>query len=120
MDFGIIVFIWIAIMILDNIAKRKKRRIPPQQNDSPDFDIPTLPNDPNFPGEEIILVDRPTQAEVRPKDLTSPRQRTFNRQTKDAESTNELDLDLTPSTVVNAFVIAELLDKPKALRRGRR
>lgn len=107
-------------MILDNIAKRKKKRIPPQQNDSPDFDIPTLSNDPNFPGEEIILVDRPTQAEVRPKDVTSPRQRTFNRQTKNAESINELDLALTPSTVVNAFVIAELLDKPKALRRGRR
>ena len=106
MDFGIIVFIWIAIMILDNIAKRKKRRIPPQQNDSPDFDIPTLQNDPNFPGEEVILVERPTQAEVRPKDVTPPRP--------------TIDLALTPSTVVNAFVIAELLDKPKALRRGRR
>ena len=120
MDFGIIVFIWIAIMILDNIAKRKKRRIPPQQNDSPDFDIPTLQNDPNFPGEEVILVERPTQAEVRPKDVTPPRPTTSARQQKAAESTNEFDLALTPSTVVNAFVIAELLDKPKALRRGRR
>lgn len=108
-------------MVFDNIAKRKKRRLPPQQDNPPDFDIPTLPNDPNFPGEDIpILVERPTQVEVRPKDFTPPRQRTFNRQTQEVEPAGELDLALTPSTVVNAFVIAELLDKPKALRRKRR
>ena len=108
-------------MILDNLAKRKKRRLPPQQNNPPDFDIPTLPNDPNFPNEEIpIFIDNPKQAEVRPKDFTpQPRQKISKRQMQ-AESADEIDLTLTPSTVVNAFVIAELLDKPKALRRKRR
>ena len=116
MGLATIFLIWVMVTVIDNMAKRK-RRIPPQ-NDSPDFDIPTLPNDPNFPGEEVpIFIESPTQAEVREKN-SPPRPKKISRQeVREAQETNELDLNLTPSNVMNAFILTELLDKPKALRR---
>lgn len=110
MELATIFLIWLAITIIDNMAKRKKRRLPPP-NGSPDFDIPTLPNDPNFPGEEVpIFIDSPQQAEVRPKKI-SP------REAQEAQENSELDLNLTPSKVLDTIILSELLDKPKALRR---
>ena len=115
MELGVIFLIWLAVTIIDNLAKRK-RRLPPQSQ-SPDFDIPTLAGDPNIPGEEIpIFIDSPNQAEVRPRDLPSP-QKKFVEQRREVEDRNELNLDLTPSTVMDAFVMSEILGKPKALRK---
>ena len=116
MELGEIFLIWLAVTILDNIAKRK-RRIPPPRSQSPDFDIPTLANDPNLPGEEIpIFIESPQQAEVRPRDLPSPRKKIVDKR-QEIEERNELNLNLTPSTVMNAFVLSEILGKPKALRK---
>ena len=117
MELVTIFLIWLAITVIDNLAKRKKRRLPPPEN-PPDFDIPTIQGDPNFPGEEIpIFIENPNQAEVRPKNL-SPRPKKISvQEVQEAQETNELDLSLTPSKVVNAFVLSEILDKPKALRR---
>lgn len=119
MEFATIFLIWLAVVFFDNFAKRKKRRLPPP-NGSPDFDIPTLPNDPNFPGEEIpIFIESPSQAEVRPKNL-SPRPKKISvQEVHKAEEINELDLNLTPENVMNAFILNEILDKPKALRKKR-
>ncbi len=115
MELGVIFLIWLAVTIIDNLAKRK-RRIPPQ-NQSPDFDIPTLANDPNIPGKEIpIFIESPTQAEVRPRN-SSPRPKKIVEQRSEAEERNELNLPLTPSTVMDAFVMSEILGKPKALRK---
>ena len=121
MELGMIFLIWLAVTILDNMGKRKKRRLPPPQNQSPDFDIPTLGNDPNFPGEEVpIFIESPRPAEVQPLNPpprpanTPPRRPAQVRETDDAK---ELDLNLTPSKVLNAFVMSEILDKPKALRK---
>lgn len=118
MELATIFLIWLAITIIENLAKRKKSRIPPPDN-SPDFDIPTIQGDPNFPGEEVpIFIQSPQQAEVRPKNLTPPRQKKISAQeVQEAKETNELNLNLTPSNVLNAFVLSEVLDKPKALRR---
>ena len=117
MELATIFLIWLAITVIDNLAKRKKR-LPQPKNDSPDFDIPTLPNDPNFPGEEVpIFIERPRQAEIRTKN-SPPRQKKISEQEfHDSQEKNEFDLDLTPSKVLNAFVLKEILDKPKALRR---
>ena len=117
MELATIFLIWLAITVIDNLAKRKKR-LPQPKNDSPDFDIPTLPNDPNFPGEEVpIFIERPRQAEIRTKN-SPPRQKKISvQEIREAEETNEIDLNLTPSKVLNAFVLKEILDKPKALRR---
>ncbi len=120
MELTTIFLIWLAIVIADNFAKRKKRRLPPPQNDSPDFDIPTLANDPNLPGEEIpIFIESPQQVEVRPREVTSPRPQ-HSQKISEQIHDDELDLNLTPTTVRNTIVLAELLDKPKALRRRRR
>ena len=119
MELATIFLIWLAITVIDNLAKRKKRRLPPPPNGSPDFDIPTLPNDPNFPGDEVpIFIESPTQAEVRQKNPPRPK-KISAQEVHEAQETNELDLNLTPSTVLNAFVFNEILDKPKALRRKR-
>ena len=117
MELATIFLIWLTVTIIDNLAKRKKRRLPPPEN-SPDFEIPTLANDPNLPGEEVpIFIESPNQAEVRPK-ISPPRKKKVSPQEiRETEETNGLDLNLTPSTVLNAFVLNEILEKPKALRR---
>lgn len=118
MELATIFLIWLAITVIDNLAKRKRRRLPPPQNDLPDFNIPTLPNDPNFPGEEIpIFIENPQQVEVQPK-KNPPRPKKISvQEVREAEETKELDLNLAPSNVMNAFILSDILDKPKALRR---
>lgn len=121
MDLMFIFLIWVAVTILDNMSKRKKRRLPPPENQSPDFDIPTLGNDPNIPGEEVpIFIESPNSAEIRPKN-PPPKAKKIPAQIREAEeSAKPFDLSLTPSNVLNAFVMSEILDKPKALRQLRR
>ena len=116
MELATIFLIWLAITVIDNLAKRKKRRLPPPQDN---FEIPTLPNDPNFPGEEFpIFVENPRQAEVRPKNFSSAQVKPQKVSKKEIhEEEDELDLNLTPSVVMNAFILNEILSKPKALRR---
>ena len=76
MDMSVIVVIWIVVMIVQNVLEKKKptSNPPPNfpQNNTPDFEIPTLANDPNFPGEENqIAIQNSTQsAEIREVDLT--------------------------------------------------
>ena len=118
MELATIFLIWLAITIIDNMAKRKKKRLTPPQNNSPDFEIPTLPNDPNFPGEEVpIFIENPRQAEVRPKQ-NPPAQIKAKKISEPREETEELNLNLTPSTVMNALILNEILGKPKAMRKG--
>lgn len=120
MELATIFLIWLAVTVIDNLAKRKKRRLPPQKTDLPDFNIPTLPNDPNFPGEEIpIFIESPRQAEVRQKNFSPPQKKVSVKEIHEAEEKNKINLNLTPSNVMNAFVLSEILDKPKALRRKR-
>ena len=116
MELGVIFLIWLGITIIDNMAKRKKRRLPPPQT-PPDFDIPTLANDPNLPGEEVpIFIENPPQAEVRPlNNPPRPRPRRVVEPVREPEEAHVLNL--TPTTVLDAFVLTEILDKPKALRR---
>ena len=116
MELATIFLIWLAITIIDNLADRKKRRLPPPENNS--LDIPTLANDPNFPGEEVpIFIESPRQAEIRPNSKPPARIKPKVSVQEVREETTELDLNLTPSTVINAFVLSEILGKPKALRR---
>ena len=120
MELATIFLLWLVVVVIDNLSKRKKRRLPPPQDNSPDFDIPTLANDPNLPGEEIpIFIESPRQAEIRPQKFSAqvqPRQQTPKREIR-MEETHELDLNLTPATVMDAFILNEILGKPKALRK---
>jgi len=118
MELATIFLLWLVVVVIDNLSKRKKRRLPPPQDNQPDFDIPTIANDPNFPGEEVpIFIKTPRQAEVRPKNFSAQVKHKPPKQELRTEETNELDLNLTPATVMDAFILNEILGKPKALRR---
>ena len=118
MELTTILLIWLAITVIENLAKRKKKRLPPPE-DKPDFDIPTIQGDSNIPGEDVpIFIENPMQAEIRQKNLTTPPHKKVSvQEVQEMQEANELDLDLTPSNVMKAFVLSEVLDKPKALRR---
>ena len=123
MDVLFIIVMFVIVSIIDNLSSRKKPRVPQQQNpnEQPNFDIPTLANDPNLPGEEIpILIETPRPAEVRPKEIPPRRQATSTQMIREEKNFPEVDVEFTPSAIVNGFILSELLDKPKALRRRRR
>ena len=59
--------------------------------------------------------------EIRPKEIPPRRQATSTPMIREEKNFPEVDVEFTPSTIVNGFILSELLDKPKALRRrGRR
>ena len=134
MDVLFIIVMFVIVSIIDNLSSRKKPRVPPQQNpnEQPNFDIPTLANDPNLPGEEFpLFVERPRHAEIRPQEIpprsvqqifTQPQrsQKISAQPVHETQEISGLDVEFTPSTIVNGFILSELLDKPKALRRRRR
>lgn len=113
MELATIFLIWIALTIIDNLAKRKKRRLPPPESES-------LPSNPNFPGEEVpIAIENPQQAEIRPQFQPPPPKKITAQAVRETEKNVQLDLTLKPSTAMNAFMWSEIFGKPKALRRRR-
>ena len=123
MDVLFIIIMFIVVTIIDNLSKRKKPRVPPPQNrdGQPNFDIPTLANDPNLPGEEFpLVVEIPRPAEIRPREIPPRSQENSAQVVREENQSPELNTEFTPSTIVNGFILSELLDKPKALRRRRR
>jgi len=124
MDMSIIVILWVVVMVIQNFADKKKSPPPPPPNLPQDFEIPTLANDPNFPGEEPIIFNpssRPS-AEVREINLAEvyrqkkaaalPEQKNFPQET----AQKNFQLELTPSTAMNAIIWSEILNKPKSRR----
>lgn len=120
MDFSILVILWIAFMVIEKFAGRKKN-LPPKPIETGNFDIPTLPNDPNFPGEDLkIFQDEVKPAEVREKFYQQPKtefksEKNF-RQDNTNEKNSDLPLNLTADSAMNAIILSEILGKPKALR----
>ncbi len=133
MDISFWIVLWIIFLVVQNVFdKKKKPKQPPINSKNPhDFEIPTLSNDPNFPGEEnSILIETPNQsAEVREINLAE-----IYRQKKSAaqnfsseisakdENLNEVEekklpLNLNSETAMNAIIFSEILGKPKSLRR---
>ena len=134
MDMSIIIVLWIVIAVVQGLAEKNKKPTsnpPPNlpQDTSPDFEIPTLANDPNFPSEEnsILIQDTTPSAEVREVDLAELyRQKKLFAQTENKISEPEVQqnkipevsqknftLDLTPSATMNAIILGEILAKPK-------
>ena len=132
MDISVIVIIWVVVMIVQNAFEKKKptSNPPPNlpQNNSPDFEIPTLANDPNFPGEEeqIFIPSQTQSAEVREINLSELyQQKKISVQNEEENFSSKLQtelpkveqknfsLDLTPSATMNAIILGEILSKPK-------
>ena len=106
----LLAIIWLAFeKIIDNVLKRRK--LPPPEQ-SPDFEIPTIANAPNA---EPPVIASQRQAEIR--QMLSRRPQRAAAQIQEAEQPKQLNLNLTPSSVMNAFVMSEIIGKPKALRR---
>ena len=133
MDFSLLVVLWLVFMIAEKFLGKKKN-LPPNQQPSnttgnADFDIPTLANDPNFPGEDLkIFQDEIKPAEVREMGFTEiyrqcKAENNFERkvETKFENSSenkkSNLPLNLTADSAMNAIVLSEILGNPKALRR---
>jgi|GEM_PF-1882799 len=133
MDMSFIIVVWVVIMIVQGaLEKKKPTSNPPPQTGTenlPDFEIPTLANDPNFPGEEnsILVQDTTQSAEVREVNLAELyRQKKLFAQTENKIAEPEIkipeveqknfSLDLTPSATMNAIILGEILSKPKFKR----
>lgn len=106
----IIFAIWLVVEIIDNMSKRKKRRLPPPEQ-SPDLETSTPTNEPNA---EPLIIASQRQAEMR--QMLSRRPQRDAAQIHEAEQPKPLNLNLTPSSMMNAFVMSEIIGKPKALR----
>ena len=105
MDISFIVILWVIIAIAQAINDRKKAPPPPQI--PPDFEIPTLKQP-----DEVEEIDV-TKMYQQKKDAVASKVQSEIVEEKDSE------LDLTPSAMMNAIIMSEILDKPKALRKRR-
>ena len=142
--FTLIFFLWFAAAVIGSIFDKKRRRLPPTPNqdldqrqqdlEQPTFEIPTLANDPNIsrdplPAEEVIEVKQVNNVEeifrqrknlVRQKlSLQSPSHDTTQAEVNNSEDKEKspLNLKLTPEDTMNAMILSEIFNKPKALRR---
>ena len=134
MDISFLVILWVIFSIAQRVLEDPKKKRPPEtpppeSEKSPDFEIPTLANDPNFPNEDlqILLPDTTQPAEVQEIDLEE-----FQRQKKilkqaDEKISPELKIEpvekierpeknspaLTSPEIVNAIILGEILNKPR-------
>ena len=123
MDISFWIVLWIIFLIVQNVAdKKKKSKQPPINSENPpDFEIPTLSNDPNFPDEETSI----QSAEVREINLAEIYRRkkieaqNFSEQPEKIHEVEQkkLPLNLNSETAMNAIIFSEILGKPKSLRR---
>ncbi|MBR2178833.1 MAG: hypothetical protein IJ862_00340 [Selenomonadaceae bacterium] len=137
--FSVILFIWIIYSILEGVVRKKQMpKLPSDQDQAQQdsenaiFEIPTLANDPNLqqlpvPSEEVIQVERGDSiAEIYQKRRemlrtasTHTEQPTINRDKQNSQQSEKssLNLNLTPTDTMNAVILSEIFNKPKALRR---
>lgn len=125
MDFSLLVVLWLVFMIAEKVLSKKKN-LPPnptEKSGNADFDIPTLANDPNFPGEDVkIFQDEFKPAEVRKFNQNSAENNFERKVEKNFENSSEnkksnLPLNLNAESAMNAIIMSEILGKPKALRK---
>ena len=137
--FSMIFFIWIIYSILEGVVRKKQMpQLPSEQDqnqqdsESATFEIPTLANDPNLqqlpiPSEEVIQIERgdsvadvfrKRQEMLRTTSLNTKQSvLNQNEQSNQSKEKSALNLNLTPNDTMNAMILSEIFNKPKALRR---
>ena len=137
MDISLLIILWIVFAVIQGVTQKKnpdRPQVPPQDSrENLDFEIPTLANDPNFPGEEPVIFaeDLKQSAEVREfnvADLYAQKKSELQTQPKEIsevkkfthEQQENFSVDLTPAAAMNAIILGEILGKPKALRNSKR
>lgn len=125
--FSIIFVLMVIFTFVDGSSKKKKRStgMPPP---TPDLDIPTLENDPNIKVQQEITVE-PTD-KIIPRGVTNnitenyrqkyaqqrqAEERSIKVKNPSREQTKEAALNADDA--LNAMILSEIFDKPKALRR---
>ena len=103
-------------MLIEKFAKKNPTKKPDNN-----FEIPTLPNDPNFPDENFkIFQDEVKPAEFREKFPQQPKsdstEKNFRRVISQ-ETKSNLPINLTPDSAFNAIILSEIFSKPKSLRK---
>ncbi len=112
MEISFLVFLWVIFSVVQMLDERKKTPAPPSDGS---FELPTLANDPTQSAEfhEINLEHLYRQGKTEVK--SEPKQ--TQPEMKSADDSKDFEIDLTPASAMNAIVISEILNKPKALRR---
>lgn len=111
--------LWIIISSVESISGRKKNpppQVPPNDSTNFTFEMPTLANDPNKPAEvqEVNLVELYRQKKQAAQKSAPPK--TENNFFVEEETKN-VEVDITAASAINAIILSEILDKPKALRK---
>ena len=139
--FSLIFFLWIAYAFIAGANNKKKLPTPKtesdqyQQNEEPStFEIPTLANDPNLSTDnlssaEVVKVEnlnsiediiRQRQEFLRRQNIITPASATLQSKDdppKSKESEAPFKLNFEQKDALNAIVLAEIFNKPKALRK---
>lgn len=121
MDITFIIVLWVIISIIESVGSRKKNpppQIPPNDSDDFNFEIPTLANDPNKPAEvqEINLAELYRQKKQAAQISAQPKTKTEEKIFVEEENKN-IEVEISPASAMNAIILSEILDKPKALRK---
>ena len=136
--FSFIFFIWIAYSLLEGLVRKKQMpKLPPDQDQTQQdsegeiFEIPTLANDPNLqrlpvPSEEVIEIDQTNsirdilhqrQAMLRSNISNERSPQIQQEQTLQQMDKPNINLNFTPTDTMNAMILSEIFNKPKALRK---
>ena len=137
--FSMIIFIWIIYSILEGVVRKKQMpKLPSEQDQTQQdsegaiFEIPTLANDPNLqqlpvPSEEVIQIERgDSVADVLRKRQEMLRATSANtnqssihqdEQNIQPKEKSALNLNLTQTDAMNAMILSEIFNRPKALRK---
>lgn len=133
MDISFLVILWVIFTIAQKVLEDPKKKRPPEtpppeSEKSPDFEIPTLANDPNFPNEDlqILLPDTTQPAEVWEIDSDELLRQKKLLERADEEFSDEPEIEqpeeveqknfspaITNAALVNAIILGEILNKPK-------
>ena len=120
MDTTLLVILWVVIIVVQAIRDGKKKKnlppTPPSESTNKNFEIPTLANDPNFPGEDVtVFKDENKPAEVRnfKQNLTEKNFQPNVEEKISSQLQKKFPLNLTAESAMNAIVLSEILGKPK-------
>ena len=121
MDITFIIVLWVIISIIEAVGSRKKNpppQVPPNDSDDFNFEIPTLANAPNKTAEvqEINLAELYRQKKQAAQTSTAAKIKPEEKIFVEEENKN-IDVEISPASAMNAIILSEILDKPKALRK---
>ena len=125
--FSFIFILMVVFTFLEGSINKKKRPtgMPPP---TPDFDIPTLENDPTIEVQQEVTVEPPPK--IVPRGVTNNITESYRQKYKLQRLAEERALKIKKPTedqskeaalnaddALNAMILSEIFDKPKALRR---